>query len=128
MTTPYIREKTATYYEVKLYLGSQRNTDDDDIAVFFSEKKLIKAIQEYQKNLEIIPVRVTKTSYVAGDYSEYGWEVAAINYPRSPRDHKEIESFMKSLAKHLLMEFNQNRISVTTPLEIILYEDINALS
>ena len=123
MATPYLREKKTTYYEVKLYLGSQRNTDVRSV----TEAVLLRAIQKYQKNTEVIPVRVTKTTYVAGDYSEFGWEVAAINYPRHPRDHKEIESFMKSLAKHLLMEFNQNRISVITPHEITMYEDINAI-
>ncbi len=104
-----MRENT---YEVKLYLGSVEGYHGKQ----FSEEELVKAIGLFQKgHAESMPVRVAPTCYVHEDYSERGWEVVAICYPRLPKHREQINLFMNELAVHLLDKFKQNRISVVQP-------------
>ncbi|MHA1949672.1 MAG: hypothetical protein ACW987_07355, partial [Candidatus Thorarchaeota archaeon] len=64
-------------------------------------------------------------SFAAGEYHEKGFEVVAINYPRNPRENTEIWNFMFSLAKYLVVKFEQNRITVMDSEKSVLLEDIN---
>lgn len=105
--------KIATYCEARIYIGSRQRYNGPE----FSERDLASAIGDFQTRIDessqvAMPVRITKTSYVFGDYFEEGWEIGLINYPRKPHVSSDIFEFAAELAKHLLVKFNQNRISV----------------
>lgn len=107
---------TATYYEARIYIGSRQRYNGPE----FSEDDLVAVIGDFQTRLYKLwsdksistPVRITKTRYVFGDYSEVGWEIGILNYPRKPNLPNELREFALELAKLLLVKFNQNRISV----------------
>tara|TARA_R110000824_G_scaffold6161_1_gene28281 strand:- start:8424 stop:8849 length:426 start_codon:yes stop_codon:yes gene_type:complete len=105
-------------YEVKLYMGSVRSRPDETgeapLTVIYKED-LIKEIGKFQDSQAgtVVTVRITDTTFVSGlNYEENGWEVAAINFPRTNHSHSKILDFMMSLARHLLCVFLQNRICV----------------
>jgi hypothetical protein len=113
--------KTLPTYEVRAYIGSVRGYD----GASFSKEDLIGAIGHYQKVAEqgiVMAVRVTPTSFVYQDYVEDGWEIAAINYPRFPKQQGQVDDFMIGLAKYLLNRFEQNRMSVVSPSITVLLE------
>lgn len=119
-----IKKKSVPHQEVRLYLGSRENYNGQ----IFSREVLLHTIENFQLvQPELIPVRVTDTGFKAGDYWELGWELAVINYPRRPRDEKELSEFMHSLAQHLLIVLRQNRISIVERDEITMYEHPNAV-
>lgn len=97
---------------------------DEETKSPFTKSKIIESIGKFQdKHKRTIPVRITKTTFVCGEsYSEEGWELAVINYPRSETESQHLDNFMIELAKHLLREFNQNRVSVVMPSETIMFE------
>jgi len=112
--------KVRKFYEARLYIGCYDNKlgrrfYEDDLAI------AIKEIQEAHKTM--IPVRITQTNYVSGMYyQEEGWEIAAINYPRIEITSTDINDFMGYLAAKLIKRFNQNRICIVNPTEVIMVE------
>ncbi len=115
---------TAPFFEARLYIGSNTHYNGAP----FSELDLMRAIGVFQKENRVddkpIPVRITSTRYVCEDYTEIGWEVGIINYPRAPRSDDDLRVFILDLAKHLLEKFQQNRISVILPqgCDIVMYQ------
>jgi len=106
--------KETPFGEAKLYIGSVRGYR----GLPFSEAQLTRVVQDFQKSWDekwdwTCAVRITKTSFVCMDYQENGWEIAAINYPRFPREPKQMKDFFTELREHLMIEFGQNRITVT---------------
>jgi len=106
-------------YEIKLYLGDCRSRPILPNGLKSTDKitkvALIKAIGEFQEEYrtKTVPVRITNTTFVSEtNYSEDGWEVAAISYPHTNHSHRETLDFMLNLAEHLLNLFLQNRICV----------------
>lgn len=112
--------RSRSTYEVRVYLGSV----NEDTLKKFSKSSLIKAIGLFQESWkQTIPVRVTKTVFVSKThYTEKGWEIAAINYPRVETESSRIDEFMIDLATHLLDKFKQNRISIIMPDETLMIE------
>ena len=106
-------------YEARLYLGSRERYHGRT----FREEELVEVIGRYQKGHEhSMPLRVTPTNFVHEEYSEAGWEVAAINYPRWPKSTEAIHAFMEGLAEYLIDVLKQNRISVVYPDTTIMYQ------
>ena len=100
-------------YEVKLYLGSVES--DASVSDPVLKEWLVTSIGVFQEDYEgtTIPVRITDTTFVSEThYSEDGWEVAAISYPRTNHTHKQTLDFMLELAEHLMQRFGQSRICV----------------
>ena len=121
-----INIKKASYYEAKIYIGSREQYYGEG----FSLQDLKDRISDFQKDNireKIIPVRITSTSYLAGDYCEQGWEISVINYPRTPREHYVLEAFAMQLAQYLLKKFHRNRISVVCPDKIVMFEAEDAM-
>lgn len=101
-------------YEVKIFIGSKRGYNGES----FSKEDLLKEISDFQIYWEIqysntVSLRVSNTTYVVKDYVEDGFEITAINYPRFPKQPKEITDFMRALVARLLLKLEQNRISMT---------------
>lgn len=105
-----MREKKCGTYEVLLYIGSKEGYKGKS----FSREDLLREISLFQDVIpNSLPVRVMPCTYIAGsNYQEDGHEISAIMYPNQLRTHAEIDSFMSSLAKHLMESFKQNRITM----------------
>ena len=118
--------KTRPYYECSIFIGCINELTKKK----FNQKKIERSIAKAQKlYMRIIPVRITPTTFISGTtYKEKGWEISAINYPRINAEDSEINSFMNFLAKTLLLEFGQKRISVINPEEITMYENSSLTS
>jgi hypothetical protein len=117
-----MRTKKAATVEVKLYLGSKEGYHGRE----FDQAEVMEKIGSFQKQVEQdrrVSVRITPTTYLVGDYTEKGWEIVAINYPRFPSNPTD---FMKNMAAYLLSALKQNRISVVTSSETFLFESDNA--
>ena len=112
--------RSRSTYEVRVYLGSI----NEDTSKEFSKSDLVREIGIFQESCEqTIPVRITNTTYVCNtNYTEEGWEIAAINYPRVETESSKIDVFMKDLAVYLLDKFKQNRISIVMPDETLMVE------
>lgn len=116
-----MRKVSNDTFEVRLYIGSQAGYGGEVYGV----ERLRELIQVQQGTDEraIIPVRISPTQFVAGEYVEEGWEVAAINYPRRPKKFSEIYAFMEGLARHLMVTLNQKRVSLVTPETTVMLEN-----
>ena len=116
--------KYANTYEVRAYVGSRRYYN----GAALSEQDVIDVIAREQKlSGEKIPVRMTKTEFICDDYREEGWELAAINYPRHPKEKKTILDFMLQLGKSLCFHLEQNRVSVIAPDRTTMFESPDAV-
>lgn len=107
-----MRLVTFKHHENTIWIGSQLGYDGWN----FDEDRLAKSIGEFQKLWEgenewTCSVRISPTRYVCKDFSERGWEISVIRYPRFPKEPVEINKFTSGLAAYLLDYFEQNRIS-----------------
>jgi hypothetical protein len=100
-------------WEGKIYIGRRRRYDGP----YFNDKDVTDIISEFQgvSPDEACCVRLTNVQYVFNGYTEYGFEIASLNYIRFPKTVEQLESFIIKLGKHLLVELDQNRITVTLP-------------
>lgn len=116
--------KSEPTYEISLYLGSRRGYDGPS----FMKQDVIDVIQTFQSKWtgNYCTLRITETTFVSGEYQEDGWGIHAIHFPHYPVGIMNAVRFMKQLAKHLLSEFDQNRISVVTPVHTFMFENKNA--
>ena len=111
------------YYESKIYIGSISHAPlDANLKLFIDILDLWEVIGiEQEKYKMVIPLRITKTTFVSGsNYKEDGFEIAAINYPRVSATIEEIDEFMLLLARRLLTKFWQHRVGIVNPKEIIM--------
>lgn len=105
-------------YEARIYIGSKREYEGEE----FTFEELRSFIAKYQDREVTCPLRITETHFMFQDYLEKGWEIAVINYPRFPKDPRELERFVVGLADSLMYEFKQNRISVVCPERTYMFE------
>ena len=111
------------YYESKIYIGCINHAPMHTIPnVTISIPDLWNTIgKEQEKYKMVIPLRVSRTTFISGTrYKEDGFEIAAINYPRTSATIEEIDEFMLILGRRLLTEFWQHRVSIVNPKEIIM--------
>ena len=114
-------EKFVLTHEIKMYVGSIRGYNGTE----FNEDELCFEIKEFQKNIDdlnLVSLRVTPTKYIVRDYVEKGWEITAINYPRFPKSYLKTYLFMEGLAKRLLKNLKQNRISMVCSDKTYMFE------
>lgn len=113
----------APAYEVKLFMGSRERYDGNKI---YTEDEVADAVAEFQTTQcahnFTPPVRISQTRYIHCDYTERGFELAVINYPRYDIPIRVLEMFMLDLGKHLMAKFNQNKVSVVFAEEIYVLE------
>ena len=112
-------------YECKLFIGSRRDGYDGEP---FTKKEVIHEIKLCQDAYCISAgcVRITETTYVYLNYEEDGFEISIMQYPRFPKTESMLWAFMHNLAEHLMVVFNQNRISVMDPEHVEMLEVPNA--
>jgi hypothetical protein len=115
-----ILKKVNATHEVKLYMGSRVGYDGSPFVL----EQVTEVVGIFQmKSTTQMPIRFTPTLYVDGDYEENGWELATLAYPGKLFENDVIEDFMFGLAKHLIKEFQQKRITVVTPTYTYMFED-----
>lgn len=116
--------KKVKNFEARIYIGSKVRYNGPS----FSVVDLKSEISNFQKTNYIISntVRITATDFVFNGYEESGWEIAIINYPRNEKPEKIIRGFTFDLAVHLFKHFEQNRMSIVFPDEIVMLEDNSA--
>jgi len=112
--------KTTNTEDFVIYIGSNERYGGDK----FDKDRLIKEIRNYKENVgEIMCLSIGEIYYVAGDFYEDGWAIRLINYGRFPKSYLKRLNFMEGLSKYLLVNLNQNRISLVTPSFTRLYEN-----
>jgi hypothetical protein len=110
-------------YNVSIYLGKRQQYDGP----FFNLEDIILLIQKFlTQTVQNCCFRIEKCVYVTGKYVEEGFSINLINYPRFPKEFWEIEKMAKELAQYLLIELNQNRISIVTPVNTFMLENPNS--
>lgn len=122
-----LTQKTAKTYEVKIYIGSSYGYGKET----FTREQLLRAIEHFQCMEDalhhvVVSLRVTDCTYAVKLYQEDGWEIAAINYPRFPKDKAVVVKYMEELLKTLMYEFKQNRMTMVLDDISITYEAKNA--
>lgn len=105
-----IRERICGTFEILLYIGSREGYNGEP----FTEDRLMEEIRIFQDTYPgSMPVRLSQCVYLAGTgYAEKGHEISAIMYPNQYRTEAQMQEFMTALAKHLLITFKQNRITL----------------
>lgn len=117
--------KKNAYFEARIYIGSRVNYNGPH----FDLADLKESISCFQTTNGIDasnPVRITSTTFVWEKYEEDGWEIAIIDYPRVSKPHEVLRQFAYNLAVHLLERFQQNRMSIVFPEEIVMLESEDA--
>lgn len=120
--------KSIPTYECKLYIGSREGYHGESFKYSDVATKVEKFNDGRKANkIYICGIRIT-TCYIAisSDYSEPGYELAVINYPRFPFSDLQINQYMFDLGEYLLVELKQNRMSLVTPSTTYLLKNKDA--
>lgn len=110
--------KTAENYEIKIWLGHRAGY----IHGYTDSEMVFRVIRDWcNEKKQCVTLTPTKFIYVDGE--EPGTIIGFINYPRFPMDKEELLNRALELGEILRKEFNQYRVSVTTPETSYLLED-----
>ena len=66
---------------------------------------------------------IEKIDYVYTDGFEKGARITLINYPRFPKEFKDLISTATELGTNLMTEFKQYRVSIVTPERTFMLEN-----
>jgi len=106
-------------YNIQIWSGLKETYNDEKIHTIDDVYKICDDFVNEVKDC----VSVTETNFRYVDGFEKGVVIGYINYPRFPRDKKEILKRAMALAEKLMIELNQYRVTVTTPNESIMLEN-----
>lgn len=104
-------------YSVKVYCGLKEGYNGD----LHSLNELKVKCQHFCNGVKL-GVTITETEFVYVDGNEPGAIIGIINYPRFPKSEEEIKKIAIELAKVLMNEFKQIRVSIECPDEMIMLE------
>ena len=97
-------------YNIQIWLGL-KNIQTNEIKPLLDVENFI---QKYCDKIgSCLTITPTKFIYTKGN--EDGVIIGSINYPRFPKEQVDHETQMINLAKDLMIEMNQCRVSITTP-------------
>lgn len=93
-------------YECTIFMGSIRHGSE---GTHFQDRDVTEEIKYFQSmNTKTkVTVRLTATRFIFMNYSERGFEISAIQYPRFNLTEFEIKDFMVRLGEHLKDHFDQ---------------------
>ena len=116
-------EKIVKTFQASIFIGleigySQKPIEEN--AVIESLSELQKQISE-QKNI-FLSAAVSKVLIVLNDQKEAHLKIDFLNYPKFPLEENVIKHEVVKIAKHLMQEFEQNRVLVVTTDETIMLE------
>lgn len=98
-------------FNVQIWVGLKETYNDEKI---HTVEDVYKICDEFVNDIKDC-VSVTETNFRYVNGFEKGVIVGYISYPRFPRTNEEIEDRALLLAKKLMEELNQYRVTVTTP-------------
>lgn len=109
--------KSVKSYNVQIWVGLREQYSD----TIHSYDEVNKICNDFCNEFkDCVSITKTEFSYVNG--SEPGVIIGLIKYPRFPIDKKVILNRAIILAKRFKYQFNQYRISITTPNKTYLIE------
>ena len=108
-------------YEIKIYCGLRHGYSKTEPLHDIEE---VKSICQGYCDRNGFCVTVNPTEFIYTDGFEPGAIIGIINYPRFPKGIGELDTRALELAEILLNEMNQERVSVVTPRETIMLENI----
>jgi len=122
-----IKIKDVKTWEAKFTVGTIRGYNGEHI----HQHEIFAKIKEFQRKRKdegkvICPVKISTSMIMFESYYEECRDISIIQYPRFPQEEFKLQAFITSLAKYLLIELEQNRITVILPNDTILYEQENA--
>lgn len=121
---PYkTKGKVIETYWCYFLIGSNRGYDTTTL---ITEEELLKHITNFQNKYwkESCSVNVApNNTIVFQDYKEMCYKVEAINYPRFPKTERDIYEFMLTLMEYLLVNLDQQRITLVTPHKSVMLEN-----
>ena len=113
--------KKLNSYNVQIWVGLKETYDNSKIN---SIEDVYRICDDFVNEVKDC-VSITETNFRYVDGFEKGAVVGYINYPRFPRTNEEIKSRALLLAEKLMIELNQYRVTVTTPIESIMLSNEN---
>ena len=119
---------SADPFKAIINLGLQWNYSDELI----SKSDVINIIRDYQKSKmtrgEIsLSVSIKESQIVLADQVEPHLEISVINYPKFKYDSKQLKSEVISLAQHLMIKLNQNRLVIEFLDETLMIENTDEI-
>ena len=102
--------KTVETFTAQIAVGF-RNTDTDDEPTVEMARRIC---QDYCDEVGLC-VTITETEFIYTGGNERGCLIGLINYPRFPSDEETILRHALALAKKLMDEYKQKKVSVITP-------------
>lgn len=109
---------SAYTFTATIYLGLREGYS----SIAHSMDEVEAVCQEYCDKIGLC-VTVTPTKYIYTNGNESGCIIGLINYPRFPDHFENILDRAFDLAKILMKEFKQTRISVLTPFQTYMFEE-----
>ena len=116
--------KTEKTYTAVIYCGfgkGYREISISNLEADIAEITALKIVKEYCNSVKL-GVTFKRTRFVYVDGHEEGVEVGLINYPRFPSHPELIKVRAMTLAKLLMKELSQERVSVVCTDETIMLE------
>ena len=107
---PVYETTSSVSFGARIYLGSREGYQGRSIP----EQELIDLIGKFQHadTQNSCVVRLTKTTFVWDMYSEPGWEIGLMNYPKGRYTGDMLARFADKLAAYLTTALKQNRVTV----------------
>ena len=117
-----------TSFSATITMGLQRGYDDELI----NKADIISWLQNWQdqlieeKHLRL-SVCVSECEIVFSGQIEPHLKLSMINYPKFPLDQKVLKKAIEQLVMNLMTEFDQNRMVIEFPDEIVMLENNDAI-
>jgi len=112
-----MKNKSVPTWQAQLFLGLRIGYTDEVLSV----DKVYRICQEYVDEISWC-VTVTPTKFIFKGGHEPGVVIGVINYPRFPNSRSFLRVHIIRLAKRLLAELKQFRVSIVFPDETIMLE------
>lgn len=101
--------KTVPTFKAEIYIGYREQYTD----VVHTHEELIDICKEYCDTVGLcVAIEPVHFVYTKGD--EYGAKITLINYPRFPKESKDILLTAHEIGTILMKSFKQYRISIVT--------------
>ena len=109
--------KKVTTFTANIFVGLREGYDGDCRSI--DEVRCL--CQDYVNEIGWC-VTITPMEFIYKDGSEPGVNIGIINYPRFPSTRGQINERTLNLAKKLLIEFKQHRVSIVFSDETVMLE------
>ena len=106
-------------YNIQIWVGAKEHYD----GATYNKEYVENILQTYCDNVSFC-VTLTETTYIYKNGKVDGFVIGIINYPRFPSSKEVLFSHAYAIAVILKDKLKQFRISITTPQETFLLEDL----